>query len=115
MRSAAVVASLVIGLVGNPAISLGADGVEHRPLRQLPEDVVHWSTVWLQIPEQMMEVGRTDGPVAAFAWGPAKGAAVMVESTVKELWEAAKSEKRRGRRRSPRPGEPRGLVLRYEF
>jgi hypothetical protein len=95
-------------------MSLGADGAERRPLRQLPEDVVRWSTVWLQIPEQMMEVGRTDGPVAAMTWGPTKGAAMMVHSTVKELWEAAKPDKRPGRRRS-RPGEPRGVMVRYEF
>lgn len=115
MRNLTVVASVVIGLVWAPAMLLGADGAERRPLRQLPEDVVRWSTVWLQIPEQMMEVGRTDGPLAAFTWGPTKGAAVMVESTVKELWEAAKPDKRPGRRRSARPGEPRGVMVRYEF
>jgi hypothetical protein len=115
MKPLAVIGMTVIGLVWAPAISLGAEGTQRRPIQQLPDDVVRWSTIWLQIPEQMMEVGRTDGPIAAFTWGPTKGAAVMVESTVKELWEAAKPDKRPGRRRAARPGEPRGVMVRYEF
>ena len=111
MRRIAMVAGLALSLVGAPPCSLAA---QHKSIRQLPDDVVRWSTAWLIIPEQMYEVAQTNGPVAALTWGPAKGAAVMVHSTIKGLWEAAKPDPRPVRR-AQQPNEPRGVMLRYEF
>ena len=111
MRRITLVASLALSLIGTSSVSFAA---QHKSIRQLPDDVVRWSTAWLIIPEQMYEVAKTDGPIAALTWGPAKGTAVMVHSTVKGLWEAAKPDSRPVRR-AQRPNEPRGVMLRYEF
>ena len=87
---------------------------ESRPIKQLPKDLVRWSTLWMAIPEQMMDVGMEYGPLAAVTWGPAKGTADMVERTTRDLWEASKPE--------PHPvvahrneSRPKGPVFRYTF
>ena len=101
---------VVLGMIvaGGPWLQ-----AERRPVERLPKDLVRWSTVWVAIPQQMYAVDRDYGPFAALTWGPSKGAVMMVASTAKELWEAAKKEERPGRR----PGEKefKGVVVRYEF
>ncbi len=109
MRSLTIMASVMIGVwVGSLVAS-----AESRPLKQLPADIVRWSTVWVNIPEQMYVVGQEEGPLAAMTWGPAKGAVVMVQSTTQELWEAMKPDERPGHR--SQHGDVHGALLRYEF
>jgi len=86
---------------------------ERRPIKQLPVDVVRWSTLWVNVPKEMVEVGQEYGPLAALTWGPTKGTAVMIESTTEELWKAMKPDKR-SRRRLEGDGT-KGLIFRYEF
>lgn len=86
---------------------------EERPFKQLPHDLLRWSLAWVAIPQQMVEVGRAYGPLAALTWGPAKGTAVLVDTTTKELWSAAKQDDR-PRRRS-REDYAKGVMFRYAF
>ena len=65
-------------------------------------------------PQQMLEVGRDEGPLAALTWGPTKGTVKLIESTTKELWDVAKPDKERPGRRPGGDG-PKGLIIRYEF
>ena len=89
---------------------------ESRPLKQLPGDLVRWSTIWKDIPQQMYEVGQESGPVAAVLWGPTKGTAVMVQSTTKELWSVMKPDQRQDHDSyDVEEDSPTGLILRYEF
>ena len=86
---------------------------ESKPIEQLPKDIARWSTMWVEIPEQMVRVGQEDGPVAALTVGPAKGTAKFMQSTGEEVWKAVKPDHRPGHQ----PGEdtPRGAILRYGF
>lgn len=109
-------AALVIGLL----ISAGSYGIpfawaEGRPMKQLPADLVQWSTLWMEVPRQMVEVGKDDGPVAAVTWGPAQGAAMMIQSTTKKLWDAIKPDQRPGSGFDSDDDETTGLIFRYEF
>lgn len=83
-----------------------------KPLHDLPGDVVRWSLCWMAIPQGIAEVARDDGPLAALAWGPSKGATTMIDSTTKEIWEAAKPDNRPGRREK---SDVNGPVFRYDF
>ena len=91
-------------------ITAAAASAEVKPLKELPMDVGRWSTMWVAVPQQMYRVGLEHGPVAAVTWGPAKGAAVMVESTTRELWNAAQPDHRPGRQ-----SEDSGVIFRYDF
>lgn len=86
---------------------------ESRPLKQLPKDLVRWSTLWMTVPEQMMDVAVDYGPLAAVTWGPAKGTATMVERTTRDLWNATKPDKHPGAQRDP--SRLKGPVFRYTF
>ena len=83
-----------------------------KPLQDLPKDLLRWSLCWIAIPQQMAEEHRDNGPLAAVALGPPKGTAAMVESTTRELWEAAKPDQRRG---PARKSDVKGVIFRYEF
>ena len=95
-------------LVGTAAAS-----AEQRPIKQLPQDVVRWSTMWWAIPKEMVEVGQEHGPLAAMIWGPTKGTAVMMSSTSKELIGAMKDDQRPDHRAPS--GAPKGPIFQYEF
>lgn len=106
----------VIVIVVGVGVALGMIGTvqaaERKPIEQLPGDVVRWSTTWAQIPKQMTEVSREEGPLSGLTWGPAKGTALMFRATTEALWELAQPDEQpvaRGRDREP------GMILRYEF
>lgn len=111
MRRAAVVIGLVLGCFWCRGLSAYA---ESRPIEQLPRDLANWSTMWWAIPEQMLEVASVYGPVAAVTWGPTKGAWTMLDRTSRDVWQAAKSEKRPGHA-SPYRRQTPGAIFRYEF
>ena len=105
-----LVAMLMVG-------GVRAAAAEDRPIEQLPNDVVHWSMLWVEVPKAMMTVGVEHGPLAALTWGPIKGTAAVVESTTKELWKTLKRDEdhpRKGRALA-REGDPKGPIFRYEF
>jgi hypothetical protein len=85
---------------------------ERKPIEQLPGDVVRWSTTWMEIPKQMAEVSRDEGPVSGLMWGPAKGTALMFRSTTNALWELVKPAQQ-----PVLPGREKasGAILHYEF
>ncbi|MBI2884762.1 MAG: hypothetical protein HYY15_01145 [Candidatus Omnitrophica bacterium] len=110
------VMAAAIGLCG-AGIAVWADS---RPIQELPKDVVHWSTVWTEVPKQMVEVNRDLGPLAALTWGPAKGTVVMLQTTGEALWNTLKYEEstKQRRRASPSYGSNKsikGPIFRYEF
>ena len=107
---------IAVGSVAASLLFCAGAGVraESRPIKELPDDVARWSTVWGEIPAQMYEVGIDHGPMAALTWGPAKGAVVMVESVGKEVWHAATPEKRPGHYAPSEKGVS-GAIFRYEF
>jgi hypothetical protein len=109
MRGLLVVASLIVGVLVGGIPSAWAEG---RPIEQFPGDVVRWSTMWVEVPQQMYAVGQADGPFAALTWGPAKGTAAFIESATQELWDALKPDTRPGHS-SPRGVQ--GALFRYEF
>ena len=109
MSRAVLVGLMIIGVGGWVPSALA----ESRPLKQLPTDVVKWSTMWVEVPRQMVEVGKDEGPLAALTWGPAKGTAMMIQSTTKELWDAVKPDQRP--RHQSGTSQPVGAILRYEF
>jgi len=82
---------------------------ESKAIRQLPTDVARWSTLWLAVPKDMVEVGREHGPLAALTWGPAKGMTTLVRSTASEIWDTVKVDQQSERQR------PAGAILCYEF
>ncbi len=102
--------ALVFGLIIAGQLDARAGS---RPLRELPSDVTRWSTTWMAIPQQVAEVGRERGPFAAMTWGPVKGTARFVRSTVEGVWDATKLDHQSdGRSANPWPTGP---ILRYEF
>ena len=82
---------------------------QSKAIRQLPTDLAGWSTLWLGVPKDMVEVGREHGPLAAMTWGPVKGTASFVRSSVAEVWETVKVDQQSERQR------PAGAILYYEF
>lgn len=105
-----------IWFVVGMAVALGMHGMalaaESKPIEQLPGDVARWSTTWAEIPKQMFQVSRDEGPLSGVTWGPAKGTALMIRSTTDAVWEMLKPEQppvHQGRDRAP------GVILRYEF
>ena len=110
MRNVGVIAGFIIAALIGAAPCVFA---ESKPIEQLPGDVVRLATEWTAIPQQMYAVGREEGPLAALTWGPAKGAAVMVQSTTKDVWKAVKPDKTPGH--GSRERNVKGLVFRYEF
>ncbi len=86
---------------------------ESRPIKQLPSDVVRWSTMWVAVPQEMYAVGLEEGPLAAVTWGPAKGTVTFVKSTTQEFWDVVKPDEKPGHRAPTR--RDTGLIARYEF
>ncbi len=82
---------------------------ESKAIRQLPMDVARWSTLWLAVPKEMIEVDRKHGPLAAMTWGPVKGATSFVRASVAEVWETVKVDRQSERE------QPAGAILFYEF
>ena len=84
-----------------------------KPIDELDDDVTTWSTMPLDVPKTMVDVGKQEGPLSAVMWGPAKGTAVFIRSLTAETWKTLKPE------RETTPGvhhkDPVGPVLRYEF
>ena len=86
-----------------------------RPIDQLPDDVLRWSTMWIKVPQEIGEVNREAGPLAAMTVGPAVGTAKMVQRTGRDIWEAMLPDQRPGMRTSSKGRGPAGPVFRYEF
>ena len=105
MMGRAVMAATLLG-----AASAWAEG---RSIKQLPSDVARCSLFWIDVPKQMVEVGKDDGPVAALTWGPVKGTAVMVASATQNVWDLMKSNQATTHDSSRK--NPNGPVVRYEF
>ncbi len=107
----------VVFAFGLLAVSVMCTGIamcaESKPLRELPTDLMRWSTLWTAIPRQMYEVGQEDGPLAAVTWGPTKGTAQVIQQTTEELWNAAKPDHRPGHESTVKGSN--GVLLRYEF
>lgn len=112
MRS---VHSMVIILIGSVMASEAGPvwAAQSKPINELPTDLAHWSTMWVEVPRQMYGVGQEEGPVAAITWGPVRGTVMFVNATTKALWDVAKPEMRPAHR--SRNKEPFGPMLRYEF
>lgn len=110
MRRAGMIVGMVVG-----AVMVGASGAqaEGRSIKELPADLVRCSLLWTEVPKQMIEVGKDDGPVAALTWGPVKGTAVMVESATTGVWTVMKSNHAATRYASRK--NPNGPIFRYEF
>ena len=103
---------IVVGMVMALGMAGTALAAESKPIEQLPGDVVRWSTTWMEIPKQMIQVSRDEGPLSGFMWGPAKGTMLMVRSTTAALWEVVKPTQQ------PVPAgreKDSGALLRYEF
>lgn len=103
MRKALWIVTVIAGLSCSVAASAAA---ESKPLTDLPSDLAHWSTLWMELPRQMYGVGQEEGPVSAMTWGPVRGTIMMMDATGKALWDAVKYDQRPGR------GD---AILRYEF
>ncbi len=99
---AAIVLAMFLG--GEPSAF-----AESKAIRQLPMDVARWSTLWLVVPKEMIEVDRKHGPLAAMTWGPIKGTTSFVRSSVAEVWETVKVDQQSERE------QPAGAILYYEF
>ncbi len=110
MRRVWLVVGIMVGAIvcGSPVVL-----AESRPIEQLPQDVVRWSTLWTAIPRQMYEVGQEEGPLAALTLGPAKGVATFVASTTEEAWNVMKPDEKPGQPSTR--GNPAGLIFRYKF
>lgn len=100
-------------VAGTCGFMASAQAAESKPIHELPRDLVRWSTMWMDIPRAMYDVGMEEGPVTAVMWGPVKGAVMLVNTTTQALWEAAQPEKRPGHQ-SNRP-RPAGVIFQYEF
>lgn len=112
MRSIRVAVVMIMGCW----IASGASAAwaaQSKPIDELPTDLAHWSTMWVEVPRQMYGVGQEEGPVAAITWGPVRGTVMFVNATTKALWDVAKPEMRPAHR--SRNKEPLGPMLRYEF
>ena len=90
-----------------------AYAAEARPIKDLPKDVVRWSTLWTHVPEEMVKVGQKEGLASAVTWGPTKGAAVMIQATADEVWKTVKPDQKK--RHGQPNNDPAGAILRYEF
>lgn len=101
MRTLSWIAMLMVGL----SCSVAAYAADAKPLEDLPSDLAHWSTLWMELPKQMYGVGQEEGPVSAMTWGSVRGTVKLVDATSKAVWAAAKQDSRPGR----------GAILRYEF
>jgi len=86
-------------------VSVAAQAADTKPLEDLPADLAHWSTFWVELPKQMYGVGQEEGPISAMTWGPVRGTVMLMDAATKALWDAAKQDQRPGR----------GAILRYEF
>jgi len=104
-----VVVTMVALFIGGDRYVFAAS----RPIKQLPADMARWSMMWTVVPKQVYSVGRKHGPFAALIWGPVKGTAKLIQSTVKEAWDTVKPDKNRVR--YARSGRPKGVIFRYEF
>ncbi len=103
---------MMVGAAMTVGMTTAVLAAERKPIDQLPGDVVRWSTTWMEIPKQVAEVSRNEGPLSGVVWGPAKGTALMIRSTTAALWELAQPEQQpvpQGRDREP------GMIVRYEF
>jgi hypothetical protein len=85
---------------------------ESKPVSELPRDLVRWSTLWMDIPRAMYDVGREEGPVTAVTWGPVKGTAMLIHTTTQTLQEMAQPEKPTAHKSQER--RP-GVIFQYEF
>ena len=103
------IVAFMLMAIGTDTYALAAS----KPIGQLPKDVMRWSTMLVEIPKQMVNVGKEQGPLAALTWGPVKGTAHLVESTVKEAWSTVKPEQKQARR--PEDERLGGPIFRYEF
>ena len=110
MRRAIVVGAVVGCLLCRMT---AAQAAESKPLSELPRDLVRWSTLWMDIPRAMYDVGMEEGPLNAVTWGPVKGTAMLMGTTTQTLWSVVQPETRQGHKSkaSPTPG----VILQYEF
>ena len=92
----------------------GRAAAENRPIAELPKDVERCTVALAEVPHQMNEVDLDHGHLAAMTWGPAMGAASLVESAAKVVWHAAQPDRRPGHS-NPREKGPSGAIMRYEF
>ena len=107
-----VVASAVV-IAGVCGFMTAAQAAEGKPISELPGDLVRWSTLWMDIPRAMYDVGMEEGPLTAVTWGPVKGTAILMNTTTHTLWDAAQPETRRGHK--SRASRTPGVIFQYEF
>ena len=110
MRSVLAGAVVVAGVCGLMATGQAA---ESKPVSELPRDLVRWSTLWMDVPQAIYDVGVEEGPVAAMMWGPVMGTARLVSTTTRTLREVAQEEQRPAYQSQAR--RPAGVILQYEF
>lgn len=85
---------------------------ETKPLSELPGDLARWSTLWMDVPRAMYDVGMEEGPVTAVTWGPVKGTVMLVSTATRTLREMAQPEQPAAHTsQARRPG----VIFQYEF
>lgn len=110
MRKVLAGAVVVAGVCGLMAT---AQAAESKPIRELPRDLARWSTLWMDVPQAIYDVGMAEGPVAAVMWGPVMGTAKLMSTTTRTLQEVAQPEQRPAYQSQAR--RPAGVILQYEF
>lgn len=109
MRNVLTSAVMVVGL---SSLMTAAQAAQSKPLSELPGDLARWSTLWMDIPRAMYDVGMEEGPLTAVTWGPVKGTVMLIHTTTRTLREMAQPEKRPGHRSN---GQRPGVIFQYEF
>jgi len=89
-----------------------AQAAQSKPLSELPGDLARWSTLWMDVPRAMYDVGMEEGPVAAVTWGPVKGTVMLIHTTTRTLREMAQPEKPTAHKSQ---GRRPGVIFQYEF
>jgi len=78
-----VVACLCLVSLASPAYCEG------DAMKKLGRGVCNMLTFPLEIPRQMAEVNRTDGPMAGITWGPVKGVGLAIGRLLVGTYETA--------------------------
>ena len=109
LQRTALAALVALGILINWA-SVGF--AQTKPLSDLPQDVVMFSTGWTEIPKQMYQAGQESGTIAGVARGSAEGAGNFVTKTARGIWNVLKPNPEH---QAGRLDQPSGLAFRYAF
>lgn len=99
-------------VAGTCGFMASVQAAESKPLSELPGDLARWSTLWMDVPRAMYDVGMEEGPLTAVTWGPVKGTVMLVNTATRTLWEMAQPEKPTAHTSQ---GRRPGVIFQYEF